>query len=114
MTVRATPMTDVEVAAKLFRGYSDATRLAILDQLSDGERRVTDLVAALGGSQSNISGHVACLKDCGLIVDRAEGRQVFYRIARPEVIAVVRAAEWLLLSNGQQIALCPNYVEDPS
>ena len=101
--------TDLEMAAKLFRGFGDPLRLAILDELSRGEQRVTDLVSAVGSSQGNVSGHLACLKACGLVADRPEARQVFYRIASDEVVAVLRAAEALLASSGHQVALCPNY-----
>ena len=100
---------DVALAAKLFRGFSDPTRLAILRQLTQGEQRVTDLVQAVGGSQSNVSTHLACLKDCGLVADRPEGRQVFYRIALPEVLDVLQAAERLLAITGTAIELCPSY-----
>ena len=104
-----TTSSDVQVAAKLFRGFADPMRLAILAELADGECRVTDLVARLGSSQGNISGHLACLKDCGLVADRPEGRQVFYRIAADEVVAVIRAAEALLALAGHQVELCPNF-----
>lgn len=104
---------DVQLAAKLFRGLADPTRLAILELLAEaGELRVKDLVDQLGGSQSNISGHVACLKDCGLVSDRPEGRQVFYRISAPEVVWALRSAEEVLAVSGQQIELCPNYRQD--
>lgn len=104
---------DVQVAAKLFRGFGDPTRLAILEELAGaGELRVKDLVGRLGGSQSNISGHVACLKDCGLLENRPEGRQVFYRISGPEVVAALRAAEELLAVSGHRIELCPNYRQE--
>lgn len=76
----------VATAAKLFRGFADPTRLAILLALVDDEQRVKDLVELIGGSQGNVSGHVACLKECGLIIDRHEGRQVFYRAAHPEIL----------------------------
>ena len=100
---------DVTTAAKLFRGFSDPTRLAILLALVDGEQRVKDLVEAMGGSQGNISGHVACLKECGLIADRHEGRQVFYRAAQPEIVDLLRSAEHLLAATGERIELCGNY-----
>ncbi len=106
----ATPVrTDVEIASKLFRGLGDPTRLAILTELDDGELRVSDLVSRLDGTQGNISGHLSCLKGCGLVVDRPEGRQVFYRIAGPEVVAVLRSAEALLAVAGRRVELCPNY-----
>ena len=78
-------------------------------QLADRERRVADLVEAIGCSQGNVSGHLACLKDCGLVTDRPQGRQVFYRIAAPEVIQVLRAAEAVVALSGDRIDLCPNY-----
>lgn len=101
--------TDLQLVAKLFRGFADPTRLAILVALAGGELRVTDLQARLGGSQGNISGHLACLKDCGMVADRPEGRAVWYRIAEPEVIAVIRSAESLLACTGERVELCPKY-----
>lgn len=68
-------------AVKLFRGLGDPTRLAILLALTGGERRVVDLVGEIGSSQANVSAHLACLKDCGLLTDRPDGRTVFYRAA---------------------------------
>lgn len=108
---QAAAKSDVQLGAKLFRGFADPTRLAILAELADSELRVTDLVASLEGSQGNISGHLACLKACGLVADRPEGRQVFYRIARSEVVAVLRSVEELLAVAGVDVALCPNYRE---
>jgi len=100
---------DVALAAQLFRGFGDPTRLAILGELLGGERRVVDLVDALGCSQSNVSGHLACLKECGLIADRPEGRSVHYRLATPAVVGLLRQAEALLAEVGQDVALCRNY-----
>jgi len=93
----------------LFRSLGDPTRLAIVQELAQGERRVTDLVGALGSSQPNISGHLACLKDCGLVTDRPQGRAVYYSLSSPELLDLLRSAEGLLESVGHDIALCPNY-----
>jgi DNA-binding transcriptional ArsR family regulator len=83
--------------------------VAVLLTLLGGERRVSDLVEAVGGSQSNVSGHLACLRDCGLVVDRpGERRQVFYRLAGPEVVELLQAAERLLAATGTRIELCQN------
>ncbi len=105
-------VADIGLVAKLFRGFADPTRLAILVALADGEKRVTDLQGEVGGSQGNISGHLACLKDCGLVSARPEGRAVWYRIAEPDVVAVIRSAERLLQQTGEQVDLCPNYRPD--
>jgi DNA-binding transcriptional ArsR family regulator len=99
----------VDVAARLFHGLSDPTRLSILLALLGGERRVTDLVGAVGSSQSNVSNHLACLRECGLVVDRpAERRQVFYSIAHRELRDVLEAAERLLSKAGRSVELCAN------
>lgn len=98
-----------EVAAALFHGFSDRTRLAILLSLLEGEKRVTDLVKEIGGSQSNVSGHLACLKDCGLVTDHPHGRQTLYEVAGKEVVGVLRAAEKLLAVNGHAMEMCPRF-----
>ena len=104
-----TPTTDVEIAAKLFRGLGDRTRLALLLALLDGERRVTDLVDQVGTSQANVSNHLSCLRECGLIAARPDGRQTFYRVATDEVETLLRAAEGLLAETGDSIELCKRY-----
>lgn len=107
MTTLAT--ASVDTAARMFRGLAVPTRIAILLELLPGERRVADLVDAVGSSQSNVSEHLACLKDCGLVVDRpAERRQVFYRLSGPEVTDLLSAAERLLAANGAAFELCSN------
>ena len=100
---------DIATTAKLFCGFSDPTRLAIITTLTDGEQRVSDIVTTLHGSQGNISGHLKCLKECGLVADRRAGREVYYRIAHDEVIDVVHSAERLLALTGNHIDLCANY-----
>lgn len=93
----------------MFRGFSEPTRVAILLALLEGERRVTDLVEQVGTSQSNVSGHLACLKECSLVLDRpGERRQVFYRLASAEVGELLQAAERLLVASGTAIELCGN------
>ena len=111
--MKAAQTVGIGSVAKLFCGFGDPTRLAIVALLVDGERRVSDIVEALDGSQGNISGHLKCLKECGLVIDRRAGREVFYRIAHDEVIDVLRSAEKLLAVTGQHIDLCPNYGDAP-
>jgi ArsR family transcriptional regulator, cadmium/lead-responsive transcriptional repressor len=99
--------TSAAVGARLFRGFADSTRLAVLLRLAEGERRVTDLVAEVGSSQPNVSGHLACLEECGLVAARPDGRQTFYRIASPEVLDLLAAAERTLTAHGHRVRLCP-------
>lgn len=102
------------LVAKLFRGFSDPTRLAILRQLMDGSSRVTDLVDHLGCSQANVSGHLACLRDCGLVEAEPEGRAMRYRLVDDHVVTVIRAAEALLAHHGTHVDLCSNYIRPES
>jgi DNA-binding transcriptional ArsR family regulator len=100
---------DLAGAVALFHSLSDPTRLAIARQLASGEARVVDLTRALGMPQSTVSSHLACLRDCRLISGRAEGRQMFYALAFPELLDLLAAAETLLTATGNAVALCPNY-----
>ncbi|KZF06383.1 ArsR/SmtB family transcription factor [Rhodococcus sp. NPDC078407] len=102
----------VDAAVALFHSLSDATRLAIVRRLADGESRVADLVSELGLAQSTVSAHMACLRDCGLVIGRPEGRQVFYSLARPELLDLLASAETLLTATGNAVTLCPNYGTD--
>ena len=95
--------------ASLFHGLADRNRLAIVRYLSAGERRVVDLTEALGLAQGTVSGHLACLRDCGLIVGRPEGRQMFYSIAHPELMGLLASAEQVLALTGDAVELCSNY-----
>ena len=98
---------DVAVGARLFSSLGDPTRLAILLSLQGGERRVGEIVDIVGSTQSNVSNHLACLKGCGLVVDRpGERRQVFYSIAHHEVQGLLAAADRLLAATGERVALC--------
>ncbi|TSD94874.1 winged helix-turn-helix transcriptional regulator [Skermania sp. ID1734] len=104
--------SNLDAAVALFHSLSDGTRLAIVRRLADGEARVADLIGELGLAQSTVSAHVACLRDCGLVTGRPEGRQVFYSLARPELLDLLASAETLLAATGNAVALCPNYGTD--
>ena len=99
--------TEVRAAVLLFRGLADPTRLAIVQHLARGEHRVVDLTAHLGLAQSTVSGHLACLRECGLVEVRTQGRASVYRLARPELFDLLAAAERLLEATGDRVALCP-------
>ncbi len=108
---------DLQIAAAMFHSLSDPSRLAILQHLTLGEHRVRDLTehlglaqSTVGLAQSTVSAHLACLRECGLVVSRPQGRaSVFSLVSAPELLAVLAAAERLLETTGQGVALCPNY-----
>lgn len=112
MTMRSStpvPREQFAAAEALFHSLSDSTRLAIVQRLAAGEARVVDLTGQLGLAQSTVSAHIACLRDCGLVVGRPEGRQVFYSLIRPEILDLLAAAETLLAATGNAVALCPTW-----
>ena len=100
---------DLSPAVALFRSLGDGTRLGIVHELARGERRIVDLTRVLGLAQSTVSAHVACLRDCGLVEGRPVGRQMLYRLTRPELLTMLAATEQLLAATGAAVALCPVY-----
>ena len=100
-------------AACLFHGFSDPSRLAIVRHLALGEHRVVDLTGHLGLAQSTVSKHLACLKDCGLVTSRPEGRASMWSLNHTDtVMELLAAAERLLSLTGDAVTLCPNYGTD--
>lgn len=102
----------LSAAACMFRSLGDPTRLAILRHLALGEHKVMELTAHLGLAQSTVSAHLACLRDCGLVTSRPQGRASLWSLtASSEILGVLAAAERLLAATGDAVALCPTYGE---
>jgi ArsR family transcriptional regulator, cadmium/lead-responsive transcriptional repressor len=85
-----------ELKAKFFRGFADPSRLSILDSLSFGPLSVSEIVSATGLSQSNVSNHLSCLRDCGLVVFEQQGRFVRYKISDERVRQLLSLADVLV------------------
>lgn len=75
----------IELVARRFAILSEPMRLRLLRALMEGERNVSSLVAATGGTQANISRHLQALAHAGMVARRKEGLQVFYAIADPSI-----------------------------
>ena len=104
----------LSTAACLFHGFSDPARLTILRHLSLGEHRVIELTEHLGLAQSTVSKHLACLRDCGLVTSRPQGRASVFSLTHPEALLdLLSAAERLLGLTGDAVALCSVYGRDP-
>ena len=69
---------------------ADPTRRRILVELLEGSAYPADLAEAFGTSRSNLSNHLTCLRDCGLVTATAEGRRVRYDLADPQLGAALR------------------------
>jgi DNA-binding transcriptional ArsR family regulator len=72
--------------ADLFRALADPTRRAVFERLATGEMTVSELKAGFAVSQPAISQHLAALRGAGLVEERRQGRNAYYR-ARPEGLA---------------------------
>lgn len=100
----------LEGAACLFRGFGDPSRLMILRHLTLGEHRVVELTEHLGLAQSTVSKHLACLRDCGLVTSRPQGRASVFSLTHSEaLLELFASAERLLGLTGDAVTLCPTF-----
>lgn len=82
--------------ADLLKALAQPTRLRILEVLAEGERCVCEIQPAVEGEQSNVSKHLAFLRAVGLVVAHRQGMRVFYRLADPGVVNLLREADRLV------------------
>ena len=99
----------VALRAKLFRGLADPSRLGVLEALRDGPLPVGEVVTRTGLGQPNVSMHLACLAECGLVRWQRRGKFVDYEITDKRVVRLLDQAEDLLLGVGSLIECCPRY-----
>jgi DNA-binding transcriptional ArsR family regulator len=97
--------------SKLFRGFSDPSRLSILETLRDESRIVGDIAATTGLTQPNVSNHLKCLSECGLVIGEPNGRFVHYRLADHRIARLLQLADRLLVASAHLIQECENYRE---
>src|SRR5579875_51569 len=108
MTATAVRRDDLRTAltARFFQVLADPTRLRIIALLLEREHNVSALVNALGAPQGRVSSHLACLKWCGFVQQRREGRYIYYAITDPRVRELMRLAQELLAEHAGEIASC--------
>ncbi len=94
------------LTTKFFRALGDPSRLKILASLLDGERNVGELVELVGSSQGRVSNHLACLKQCGFVNTRRDGKLVYYSIADKEVLRLLETAQLMIARNAEHIWAC--------
>ncbi len=95
-----------ELYAKFFSGFANPTRYKIIELLMEGEKTVSEIVDALNASQSQISNHLACLKWCGFVGGRQEGKYVYYKVTDSRVREIVSLARSIVADNCEQINCC--------
>ena len=80
---------NIAQASAAMQAMAHPLRLKILCLVGNQELSVLEIVEAVGTSQSNISQHLAVLKDQGLLVARREAQKVYYRIDDPRILKMI-------------------------
>lgn len=78
-------MSTFDKKVEFFHGFSHKTRIEILYYLIEKERSVSQILTAVDASQSSVSQHIACLKGCGLIIGRQEGKYIYYQLRNDKI-----------------------------
>ena len=104
-----TKTQSIDLQAKLYRGFGDTSRLAILQALRSGPLTVGEIVQDTGLSQSNASNHLACLRECGLVVSEQNWRFVTYQLSDDRVGELLELAESLLSDVARGVYECTRY-----
>lgn len=99
-------VAQTEIYAKFFHGLANPTRLKIVETLLAGEMSVSQIVDAVGVSQSQVSNQLACLKWCGYVTSRKEGKYILYRISDERVRAILQLAKVIVADNAEHIRCC--------
>lgn len=90
---------DIQQAAQAIKAMAHPLRLRILCLLGSQEVSVQDIVEHVGTSQSNISQHLAILRDKGVLATRKEANFVYYRINDPRTLKLVGMMREVFCSN---------------
>ena len=109
LTIASSRTAGLALKAKLFRGFSDPSRLSILETLREGPLSVGQIAAATGLSQPNVSNHLSCLLDCGLVTREQQGRFVYYQLSDPRVTLLLGTGEEVLADMARGVYECTRY-----
>lgn len=102
-------LTRLRLKAKFFKGLADSTRLSIFEALRDGDKTVTEIGEITKNTQSNISNHLMCLRECGLLDHRKEGKNVYYFIVDKAVLVLLADADRLIAGVVEKLHKCMIY-----
>ena len=102
---------DIDMKVKLIHGFSNKTRLQILECIKDEEKTVSQIVEEINGNQSNISQHLACLKGCGIIARRNEGKYCFYSVRNQHIRDLLTMFDVVLEDVQHDVACCNRHVD---
>lgn len=99
----------LQLEAKLFKGFGDPSRLSILELLSEKPRSVSEIVDETKLTQPNVSMHLSCLLDCGLVKNEKDGRSVTYQLSGNDVKDVIKTARKIISAHSKALFDCTRY-----
>ncbi|MDC3418445.1 ArsR/SmtB family transcription factor [Aquibacillus salsiterrae] len=102
---------DMDMKIKFLNGFSNKVRIQILESIKEEEKTVSGIVAGLNVSQSSISQHLACLKGCGLIVGRQEGKYMYYSLRNQQVRDLLSMFDVVFEDVQKDMACCENHID---
>lgn len=88
-----------KLKAELCKTFADAKRLAIINELRNGEKPVGELAQSLNIPHAVASRHLALLRNRGVVRPRREGTNVYYRISDPQIVVACDLVHQILLNN---------------
>lgn len=101
---------DLDLKVKFLRAFGDKTRVQILECIKYDEKTVSQIVDRLDGNQSNISQHLACLRGCGIIEGRQEGKYVYYGLRNHQIKELLDTFDHVLSQIQDDVACCENHI----
>jgi len=102
---------NLDMKVKLIHGFSNKTRIQILECLKNEEKTVSRIIDEIKGNQSNISQHLACLKGCGIIVGRNEGKYCFYSLRNQHIRDLLDMFDVVLSDVQNDVSCCENHMD---
>ena len=103
-----------DLMARFFNGLADPTRLRIVALLLERPHTVGEIVARLGLRQPRISNALVCLKWCGFVEARREGRYMWYVVTDPRIRELMGLARIVMADHAAEIACCTRLDADPT
>ena len=99
-------MNNIELKAHFIHGLSNKARLTILELLKSNEMTVNEIVEKSKISQYSISQHLSCLKGCGLVSSRQEGKYVYYQIKNNQILELLKLIDSVVEDTEDDIESC--------
>ena len=102
---------DMGTLARIGMALADPTRCRVLVHLAGGPGYPAEMAREFGTRRANLSNHLACLRECGLVTATAEGRRIRYELADPRLADALRILAGLDLPGRCELGAAPQPIE---